>query len=236
MRADGLDVAVLDMDPDKPMPGSGGGGDKGSGGPLKDDPKYQKYFKMIAMHMPRGAVEQKMRADGLDVAVLDMDPDKPMPGSKNDGGAEAASTEPEETTNLLALAVLRVLNVHREVFTDKSLRDQLAKTKAQEKKKKLQQELDMPPHFNVSNVSYPWSTGTEANEFSFRNRNGDAEQEFDLCKLVNDNVAKLTKDDIKFSFVASHCPMFFDPDLQPSDDTFAKIVIEDQSFFLKLKH
>ena len=55
---------------------------------LKDDPKYKKYFKMLAMHLPRGAVEQKMRADGLDVAVLDMDPDKPMPGSgSGDGGA-----------------------------------------------------------------------------------------------------------------------------------------------------
>ena len=84
------DVAVLDMDPDKPMPGSGGGefGEKGSLIPLKEDPNYKKYFKMLAMHLPRGAVEQKMRADGLDVAVLDMDPDKPMPGSGGgDGGA-----------------------------------------------------------------------------------------------------------------------------------------------------
>ena len=34
---------------------------------------------MLSMHLPRGAVEQKMRTDGLDPSVLDMDPEKPAP-------------------------------------------------------------------------------------------------------------------------------------------------------------
>ena len=50
-----------------------------SGTALKDDPKYEKYFKMLSMHLPRGAVEQKMIADGLDTAILDLDPDQPAP-------------------------------------------------------------------------------------------------------------------------------------------------------------
>ena len=37
-----------------------------SGTALKDDTKYEKYFKMLKNGVPRGAVEQKMRADGLD--------------------------------------------------------------------------------------------------------------------------------------------------------------------------
>jgi hypothetical protein len=31
---------------------------------LKDDPIYARFFKMLKMHLPRGAVEQKMRAEG----------------------------------------------------------------------------------------------------------------------------------------------------------------------------
>ena len=36
---------------------------------LKDCPKFGKYFKMLAMHLPRPAVEMKMRAEGADVEV-----------------------------------------------------------------------------------------------------------------------------------------------------------------------
>ena len=46
---------------------------------LKDDPRFKKYFKMREMHIPRGALDQKMQAEGLDPAVLDMDPEGPPP-------------------------------------------------------------------------------------------------------------------------------------------------------------
>ena len=34
--------------------------------PLKDDPKFAKYFKMLKMHLPPQAVKNKMEAEGLD--------------------------------------------------------------------------------------------------------------------------------------------------------------------------
>lgn len=53
----------------------------GSSFKLKDDPAYAKYFKMLKMHLPRGAVEQKMAAEGVDTSVLDMDPEGPSPNA-----------------------------------------------------------------------------------------------------------------------------------------------------------
>ena len=83
MKAEGVDPAILDMDPEKPMPGEE---DEDEGPPLNDDPRYKKYFKMLAMHLPRGAVEIKMKAEGVDPAILDMDPNKPMPKKSKKGG------------------------------------------------------------------------------------------------------------------------------------------------------
>jgi hypothetical protein len=34
---------------------------------------------MLSMHLPRGAVEMKMRAEGADVSILDLDPEGPSP-------------------------------------------------------------------------------------------------------------------------------------------------------------
>ncbi|POM57933.1 Formin-2 domain containing hypothetical protein, partial [Phytophthora palmivora] len=39
---------------------------------LKDDPKYAKYFKMLQMGLPEGAVRQKMKADGVDERALEL--------------------------------------------------------------------------------------------------------------------------------------------------------------------
>ena len=50
MQRDGLDPDIMDLDHDKSvasqMKGDAGGDD---GPPLKDDEKYQKYFKMLKM-------------------------------------------------------------------------------------------------------------------------------------------------------------------------------------------
>ena len=101
MVAEGVDPAVLDLDPTKPRPVERGsrlkledmdvvnkleslfGGKPPpprAAGPVGDDPRYKKYFKMLAMHLPRGAVEQKMASEGLDPKILDLDPAKPPPG------------------------------------------------------------------------------------------------------------------------------------------------------------
>ena len=51
---------------------------------LKDDEKFAKYFKMLKMHLPRGAVEQKMRVEGLDPSILDLDPEQSLTSNENE--------------------------------------------------------------------------------------------------------------------------------------------------------
>ena len=69
MRAEGVDPAILNLDPSKPL--------IVGGKTLQDDPKYAKYFQMLKMHIPRPAVEAKMRAEGVDPAILDQNPLSP---------------------------------------------------------------------------------------------------------------------------------------------------------------
>jgi Subunit CCDC53 of WASH complex len=47
---------------------------------LKDDPVYGKYFKMLKCGIPKEAVAHKMVSEGLNPAVLDCDPNGPLPG------------------------------------------------------------------------------------------------------------------------------------------------------------
>jgi hypothetical protein len=84
MVKEGKDSAILDMNPQEPLniqkenislkppnePGS-------ASSSLRDDPEYQKYFKMLKLGLPLGAVKQAMVKDGKDSSILDLDPDKP---------------------------------------------------------------------------------------------------------------------------------------------------------------
>ncbi|TYZ65964.1 hypothetical protein PybrP1_010960 [[Pythium] brassicae (nom. inval.)] len=54
--------------------------------PLKDDPQYGKYFTMLKIGHPAPVVKHRMQRDGVDPAVLDLDPTKPLPAS---GDSEA---------------------------------------------------------------------------------------------------------------------------------------------------
>ncbi|KAG7377939.1 hypothetical protein PHYPSEUDO_010758 [Phytophthora pseudosyringae] len=47
--------------------------------PLKDHPAYVKYFKMLKMGLPPPVVKHKMQSENVDPAILDMDPNKPLP-------------------------------------------------------------------------------------------------------------------------------------------------------------
>jgi hypothetical protein len=92
MQKDGKDPAVLDLDPNKPLPRK----KKAKAAepeepqiPLKDMPQFAPYFKMLKMGLPKGAVKHKMTKEGLDPAVLDMDPEKP-PNSAKPKAAGAA--------------------------------------------------------------------------------------------------------------------------------------------------
>ena len=51
-----------------------------SGGlpPLKDDPKFERYFRMLKMGLPIDVAKHAMVRDGLDPDVLDMDHNKPF--------------------------------------------------------------------------------------------------------------------------------------------------------------
>eukprot|EP00946_MAST-07B_sp_MAST-7B-sp1_P003057 g3057.t1 len=78
MAKDGIDPAILDMDPTKPPTTP----EAVSSGPaIQDDPKYQPYLKMLKMGVPQQAVKHKMAKDGIDPAILDMDPTKPPASS-----------------------------------------------------------------------------------------------------------------------------------------------------------
>lgn len=44
---------------------------------LKDDPKYEKYFKMMKVGMPKDVVKHAMQRDGLDPDLLDANPNQP---------------------------------------------------------------------------------------------------------------------------------------------------------------
>ena len=70
MTRDGVDASVLDGDHNKPA-------GFGSGVPLKEDPKFAKYFKMLNMGLPMGAVKNAVERDGLDPGVLDKDHNLP---------------------------------------------------------------------------------------------------------------------------------------------------------------
>jgi hypothetical protein len=80
MQKDGVDESILDMDPNQSL--SSQQVDQGAGNAsdilLKDDPKYQKYFKMLKMGLPKGAVQNALRRDGLDESVINMDPEKSL--------------------------------------------------------------------------------------------------------------------------------------------------------------
>ena len=95
MAADGLDAALLDA-PDEPPPPPPPPPPAPASAGVADVAKYK---KMLKMGLPRGAVEQKMAADGLDAALLDA-PDEPTPPPAPDahieGGAVATTSKLDE--------------------------------------------------------------------------------------------------------------------------------------------
>ena len=50
MAAEGVDPNLLELDPTQPRPLP----EEPEAVPLKEDPKFAKYFKMLQMHLPRG--------------------------------------------------------------------------------------------------------------------------------------------------------------------------------------
>ena len=80
MERDGMDPSVMDGDHSAPAARPSKGGV-----PLKDDPEYAKYFKMLKMGLAMGAVKNAMERDGVDSSVMDGDHSAPV-GQQPSGG------------------------------------------------------------------------------------------------------------------------------------------------------
>lgn len=76
MTRDGLDPTILEGDHNKPVP------EAPAAVPLKEDPAYTKYFKMLKLGLPLGAVKNAMERDGLDSSVMDGDHNAPLSAKK----------------------------------------------------------------------------------------------------------------------------------------------------------
>lgn len=88
MERDGVEPSVMDGDHNKPA-----GFD--SGVPLKDDPKYTKYFKMLKMGLPMGAVKNSLERDGLDPSVMDQDHN--LPANNTEANKTREEKKPKDT-------------------------------------------------------------------------------------------------------------------------------------------
>eukprot|EP00934_Nitzschia_sp_Nitz4_P006014 Nitzschia sp. Nitz4//scaffold124_size66437//25636//38731//NITZ4_006111-RA/size66437-processed-gene-0.6-mRNA-1//1//CDS//3329534552//6004//frame0 len=88
LTRDGKDPGIMDLDPEKSLKSQTGGGGGDDGPPLKDDPEYEKYFKMLKMGLPVGAVKNALSRDGKDPGIMDLDPNKSLKSQTGGGAAE----------------------------------------------------------------------------------------------------------------------------------------------------
>lgn len=56
----------MDLDPEKSFKSQLAPAEGDDGVPLKDDPKYVKYYKMMKMGLPKEAVQHAMTRDQMD--------------------------------------------------------------------------------------------------------------------------------------------------------------------------
>jgi hypothetical protein len=82
MQRDGLDPSILDLDRDKTLPSQTkpllAPPLQDTGIPLREDPDWKKYFTMLKMGLPLGAVRNAVTRDGKDASVMDLDPNKSL--------------------------------------------------------------------------------------------------------------------------------------------------------------
>ncbi len=93
LTKDGKDPAVMDLDPEKSLTAQMSVASEDNGPALKDDPEYAKYFKMLTMGLPIGAVKNALTRDGKDPSIMDLDPNKSINSQKGDV-VDAAETGP----------------------------------------------------------------------------------------------------------------------------------------------
>jgi hypothetical protein len=69
MQRDGKDPSIMDLDPNKSLKSQTKNEVIDTGVAMKDDPEYTKYFKMLTMGLPMGAVKNALQRDGKDPSV-----------------------------------------------------------------------------------------------------------------------------------------------------------------------
>ncbi|KAG6604508.1 putative coiled-coil protein [Phytophthora cinnamomi] len=62
---------------------------------LKDDPAFEKYFKMRKLGMPDGVIQHKLMMDGVTLDILNMDPEGPSPNATGAASLDTAPTAPD---------------------------------------------------------------------------------------------------------------------------------------------
>ncbi|KAL7550804.1 hypothetical protein ACHAWF_014016 [Thalassiosira exigua] len=78
LKKEGKDPEIINMDPEKSYISQVKDKSEEDGPPIKDDPEYAKFFKMLKMGIPLGAVQNALKKDGKDTNVINLDPDKPL--------------------------------------------------------------------------------------------------------------------------------------------------------------
>jgi hypothetical protein len=104
MTRDGLDPAILEGDHNKPVQ------ETPVGVPLKEDPAYAKYFKMLKLGLPMGAVKNAMERDGVDSAVMDGDHNAPVSASKPNASSAKKKEKDTHRRTRLHWETLREVN------------------------------------------------------------------------------------------------------------------------------
>ena len=69
MLRDGKDPSIMDLDPNKSLKSQTKNEVIDTGVAMKDDKEYSKYFKMLSMGLPMGAVKNALLRDGKDPSV-----------------------------------------------------------------------------------------------------------------------------------------------------------------------
>ncbi|KAA0173191.1 hypothetical protein FNF27_05279 [Cafeteria roenbergensis] len=124
VREAGLDPAALDADQSKPF-GKPTAADAEPADPeavpIKEHPEYGPFVKMLRLRVPRPAIENKMRVQGLDSAVLDLDPEEILPKrfrKSSKPAAAAASSHAKAKSSV----------IRKRLHWDELPEDRLAKT------------------------------------------------------------------------------------------------------------
>ena len=102
LSRDGLDPGIMDLDPKKSLASQTDGGDAeeeeeaDTGPPLNEDPVYAKYFKMLKVGLPIGAVKNACTRDNVDPSIMDLDPEKSLKSQQGKPSSAASAKKKEK--------------------------------------------------------------------------------------------------------------------------------------------